>query len=55
VGLRDHKLTFIEQPICTHEHPCRGKVPEDATYTRAGKYFGSDELVFKVRKTAGFP
>lgn len=56
VGLRDKKLHFIVNPICTHEHPCWGKgMKQDATYQRNHPYWAQDAATFKRRQAEGFP
>lgn len=56
VGLRDKKLVFIGEPICTHEHPSwGGGMKRDATYERNNKYWRADETNFHRRQAAGFP
>lgn len=56
VGLRDHKLVFINEPIASHEHPAwNGGMKVDALYQRNGKYWAEDERTYERRKAAGFP
>lgn len=56
VGLRDKKLMFVDEPICTHEHPAwGGGMKPDATYQRNNKYWNQDKANFAKRKTEGFP
>lgn len=56
VGIRDHKLAFVDTPICTHEHPswCGG-MKRDALYERNNAPWKHDEALFAKRKAAGFP
>lgn len=56
VGLRDHKLIFIEKPIASHEHPAWGQgMKQDSTYLRNNKYWAADSANYERRKAAGFP
>lgn len=56
VGLRDKRLVFIEEGICSHEQPhwCGG-MKRDATYMRNNKYWGADSANFARRQAEGFP
>ncbi len=50
------KLTFIESPIASHEHPSwLGGMKPDATYQRNNKYWKADEANYHRRKAVGFP
>lgn len=57
VGLRDGKLPYIEDPICTHEHPAWGRsgVKYDGTYERNSSWWQHDRKIFEERRLAGFP
>ena len=56
VGLRDGMLIFIENPICSHEHPAwGGGMKRDALYVRNDRYWSLDEVNYQNRKLAGFP
>ena len=56
VGLRDGKLAFISEPICTHEHPSwGGQISFDDLYSRNYRYWGWDQKNYNKRKNAGFP
>lgn len=51
-----NKITFIEGPIASHQHPSwqRG-VPTDHLYQRNNKYWKTDQATYERRKSAGFP
>lgn len=56
VGLRDKKLIFLPESICTHEHPSwGGGMKVDATYARNNRFWRADESNFARRQAAGFP
>lgn len=56
VGKKLGKLHFIEQSICTHEHPAwGGGLKPDAVYRRNNRYWVQDQENYKKRKEDGFP
>lgn len=56
VGLALKRLVFIEDGICSHEHPAwLGGMKTDATYRRNHPYWAKDEATFNRRKALGFP
>ncbi len=56
VGLSLNKLVFINECICTHEHPSwGGGMKVDALYQRNNKYWNQDKATYERRKAAGFP
>src|SRR5574343_720261 len=56
IGVRDKKLIFVDEPICTHEHPAwGGGMRPDETYKRNNRYWKKDQATFNRRKSEGFP
>jgi hypothetical protein len=56
VGLRDRKLFWIENPICSHEHPHWGRgMKMDPTYERNDQWWKQDEKNYLARKLFNFP
>lgn len=50
------KIQFIEQPLCTHEHPAwGGGMKKDDTYMRNNKFWLADQATYRRRKQQGFP
>ena len=50
------KLAFIDESICTHEHPSWGMgMKIDEVYKRNNKYWPEDQRNYERRKAAGFP
>lgn len=51
-----NKITFIEKPICSHDHPAwKVGIKSDDLYRRNNKYWHQDQATYERRKAAGFP
>lgn len=56
VAMAMNKITFIADPIATHEHPAwGGAMRADDVYRRNNKYWKADQATYDRRKAAGFP
>lgn len=51
-----NKITFIENPIASHDHPSwQPGIKSDALYLRNNRYWRIDEAIYLKRKSEGFP
>ncbi len=56
VGVRDGKLVYIEDGICSHENPSwKGSMVFDNTYSRSVPWIHIDKENYEKRRLAGFP
>lgn len=56
VGLRDKKLVFLSESICTHEQPhWGGGMKRDVIYDRNNHFWRQDQETYHQRKAGGFP